>query len=66
MHIKVNDKEKTIEAGISVKDFLEKNGIPPDKTIIALNGTALPPNELESTLLNEGDSLELFTFVGGG
>ena len=66
MQVKVNDREKRIEAGMSVKAFLEKNGFPPDKTLTALNGNALAPDEIETALLQNGDSLELFTFVGGG
>ncbi len=66
MKIFVNDKERNVDAGLSVSLFLEQSGIPASKTIVTLNGNALQLKEFIETKLNENDSLELFSFVGGG
>ena len=66
MKIFVNDKEKEISAGLSLSLFLEQADIPASKTVVTLNGNTLQIDEFAVTELKEGDSLELFSFVGGG
>ena len=66
MKIFVNDKEKEISAGLRLSSFLEQAGVPASKTVVTLNGQTLQADEITAVELNEGDSLELFSFVGGG
>ena len=66
MKIFLNDKEKEINAGLSLLMFLEESGITASRTIITLNGKTLQSDELDSIILSDGDQLELFSFVGGG
>ena len=66
MKITVNDKEKEIDAGVTIALFLDQSGIPASKTVVTLNGNTLQLDEFADTELKENDSLELFSFVGGG
>ncbi len=66
MKILVNDKMREIDTGLSLLQFLEESDIPAAKTIVSLNGKPLQLDEFSATELKENDSLELFSFVGGG
>ncbi len=66
MKITVNNKEHEINADLSVKDFLEKLNLTLGKTLVTISGETLSLNEFSTVLLKENDSVELFSFVGGG
>jgi sulfur carrier protein len=66
MQIKVNDKTRETENGISLLSFLENAKITASKTVVTLNGATLDLDQFETTVLKENDKLELFSFVGGG
>ena len=66
MKITINDVPKQFEAPLSLKELLEKEGISVSKTIVTLNGETIMANEFSTAVLNDGDTLEFFSFVGGG
>lgn len=65
MEIVVNGESSSIEA-MSVLQYLEKMGIDPRRVAVELNLDILPKGSYSSTLLKEGDRLEIVHFVGGG
>ena len=65
MVIKVNGKEMSAPAGLTV-DSLIDNKFERGKVVVALNRAVLPDNLWPGTALNEGDALEIFTLFGGG
>ena len=66
MKIIVNSKEKEIDADSSAAYLLEKMNLDLEKTLVTINGQTLSSDEFESAILKESDSVELFSFVGGG
>lgn len=52
--------------GDSVAALVAQLGIDVRKVAIERNGEILPRSRYETTLLAEGDALELVTFIGGG
>jgi sulfur carrier protein len=66
MKIRVNGEEKEISHGLSVTQLLEQLQIRPGRVVIELNRHILSRDNHGSTLLNEGDVLEIVHFVGGG
>ena len=66
MKIKVNGEIKEIAAGSTVGDYMRSNNIPENKTLVSVNDTVLTADEFDKTVLNDGDSLDLFTFAAGG
>ncbi len=60
---KKENAELDIEAGTTIAAFLERLQVPDSEVwMSAVNDTVLPP----TTVLNEGDLLEVFEPVGGG
>ena len=53
-------------AGLNVAQLLEHLGIRPGRVVVELNRDILPRDAHGATVLNEGDSLEIVHFVGGG
>ena len=66
MKITVNDIPRELENAVSVKEWLESENFPLTRTVVTINSEALMPDEFNSTILNDGDTLEIFSFVGGG
>ena len=66
MKITINDIPKQFEGPLSLKELLERENISIEKTVVTLNGEAVMAGDFSATLLNDGDTLELFSFVGGG
>ncbi len=65
MEITVNGEKRTIEQ-ISVLGFLETLNIDPRRVAVELNLDILPKDEYATTILRDGDLLEIVHFVGGG
>ena len=53
-------------AGISVKAYLLDSGYDLMRVAVELNGEILPKSQYENTYLNDDDSVEVVSFVGGG
>lgn len=52
--------------GLTVSDYLAKNGYKPEYVAVELNGEILPRVCYSDTVLSDGDKLEVVSFVGGG
>lgn len=52
--------------GMSVAEYIEKNGYNLNFIAVEYNSEILPKAEYKSTLLKENDKLEVVSFVGGG
>ncbi len=66
MNIRVNGEEKEIADGLNVARLLEEWQIRPGRVVVELNRNIVSREAHGSTLLNEGDALEIVHFVGGG
>ncbi len=65
MQITVNGDNVEIAENANVPILLESLGVTPENAIVTLNGSVLSSADMNSPL-KEGDSIELFAFVGGG
>lgn len=52
--------------GLTVADYLAKNGYKPEYVAVELNGEILPRVCYSNAVLSDGDKLEVVSFVGGG
>lgn len=66
MKIRLNGEEREIGDGRSVAQLLEELQIRPGRVVIELNREIISRDSHGSTLLHEGDALEIVHFVGGG
>jgi len=65
VNITTNGEAVSIDP-LTVQQYLVSLGIDPRRVAVELNLDILPKAQYESTLIKEGDSLEIVHFVGGG
>ena len=64
--IKINGDEIENINGITVAEYLSSSGYDAKRVAVELNGDILPKAQYDSTVLQDGDSVEIVSFVGGG
>lgn len=52
--------------GLTVSEYLTRNGYKVEHVAVELNGEILPRACYPNTVLSDGDKLEVVSFVGGG
>ncbi len=66
LKITVNDAERFVSFGASVAVLIEELGLQPRFLAVELNRRVVPRADHRSTILAEGDQIEIVTLVGGG
>jgi len=66
MKVVVNGEEKDISEGLTVEGLLNKLGIGKERVAVELNLDIVPKSRFAETVLNDGDRVEIVSFVGGG
>jgi sulfur carrier protein len=66
MKIRVNGEEREIADRLSLARLLEELQIRAGRVVVELNRNIVSREAHGSTLLKEGDALEIVHFVGGG
>jgi sulfur carrier protein len=66
MEITVNGSTRIYEAPLAVADLLRNMALAGKKVAVERNGEIVPRGAHASTLLAEGDRLEIVVAVGGG
>lgn len=57
----------TVAAGTSINGLIERFGVPREMAHLPLvNGVFVPPEQRDSDLLNDGDTVAIFPPVAGG
>jgi thiamine biosynthesis protein ThiS len=65
MEIQINGESRTVEP-MSLLELLGTLDINPARVAVERNRDIVPKREYETTLLADGDTLEIVQFVGGG
>ena len=63
--VKINGEQLDI-AGKNILEYLLSAGYDTKRVAVELNGDILFKADYNKTILNDGDSLEVVSFVGGG
>lgn len=63
--VTVNGKEVDA-AGMTVRQCVERNGYCQDRIVVELNMQIVRKQEYDDVVLNDGDTVEVVSFVGGG
>jgi thiazole synthase/sulfur carrier protein len=66
MKIRINGEDREIAAGLNLGGLLESLQIRPGRVVVERNREIVPRDSFGSTLLSEGDVVEIVHFVGGG
>lgn len=61
----VNGKAENI-AGITLGEYLIRAGYLLERVVVERNLEIIPREKLNTTVIEEGDSIEILQFVGGG
>ncbi len=63
--VKVNGEPKDI-AGLTIAEYLAATNYDVKRVATELNGDIVPKAAYADTVLKDGDSMEIVSFVGGG
>lgn len=63
--VKINGNDIEI-AGKTVSEYLTSENYKMERIVVELNGSIVPKTEYEKTVLKDGDTVEVVSFVGGG
>jgi len=63
--VKINGEELNI-AGKTIAEYLASTNYDPKRIAVERNGDIVPKAKYGETILQDGDSLEIVSFVGGG
>ncbi len=66
MRILVNGNEQQMTDHTNIAALLEMVGVNPEQVVTEHNGDIISPERYGAIHLNEGDTIELIQFVGGG
>ncbi len=65
MQVKINGKAEEISGG-TILDLLQAKKIEPQMVAVEVNDVMVEREQLSTTRLKEGDSLEFLFYMGGG
>lgn len=63
--VKINGEERPFE-GKNIEEIIGEEGYRAEFVAVEKNGRILPKEEYRACVLEEGDSVEIVRFVGGG
>ena len=63
--VKINGEELNI-AGKTIAEYLATTNFNPKRIAVERNGDIVPKVKYSETILQDGDNIEIVSFVGGG
>ncbi|TAL10927.1 MAG: sulfur carrier protein ThiS [Nitrospirae bacterium] len=65
MQVTINGKPEAVQGG-TILEILKAKDISPQMVAVELNSKILERDELASTVVKDGDAIELLFYMGGG
>lgn len=62
----INGQPMQFEDVTSITTMLQKLGLSPGKVVVEVNMDIVPKEQFDGRILNEEDTIEVVSFVGGG
>jgi thiamine biosynthesis protein ThiS len=66
MRVKVNGQPTDLESGMNLENLIAFYRLKIDQVVVELNRKVPPKAAYASTLIQEGDEVEIVKFLGGG
>ena len=66
MQIILNGREKSTESGTTIADLLAELQLEPIRVAVEINEDIVPRKVFNKKIIQNGDRIEIVTFVGGG
>lgn len=63
--VKINGEEKNV-SGMTVAEYLASTNYDSKRIAVECNGDIVPKAQYDNTILQDGDNVEVVSFVGGG
>ena len=64
--VTINGHSIELKSSNTIAEYLAQNDYKADRIAVELNEAILPKDSYASTILKDGDVLEIVSFVGGG
>ena len=64
--VRVNSEDRPVGEDTTVHDLLENMGFDVSRVAVEINGLICPKARFQERMLEDGDKLEVVSFVGGG
>ena len=64
--MKVNGSEMSIENNNNITELLENLKVNENRVVFEVNGNIISKEDYRNVKLNENDTIEVISFVGGG
>lgn len=64
--IRVNGEKEEYASVMTVMEYVTAKGYRTNRIAVERNGEIVPKNAYDNTVIQDGDSLEVVSFVGGG
>jgi len=66
MKVTLSGKTTELPDNISIAQLLNLKNMEPGHTVVELRGEVVLSDQWDSTIIHDGDALEILSFVGGG
>jgi sulfur carrier protein len=66
VHLTVNGEARSVPAGTTIQGLLQLLSVPKTHAAVERNGQVVPRKQHADVVVEDGDTLEVVTFVGGG
>jgi len=66
MRVKINGEDREVDDGLTLTALLEALQIRAGRVVVERNRNIVPRDSYSATLIDDGDTLEIVHFVGGG
>ncbi len=64
--VTINGKGEELSDGLTVGDLLKSLDVEPIRVAVEINKDLVTRSTFDQTVINDGDAIEIVTFVGGG
>jgi len=64
--VKINGEEAQGVEGMKIMDYLQNNGYNINRIVVEKNLEVVPRSDMNNIFIQDGDSIEIIQFVGGG
>lgn len=66
MIIKINGKDEVIDSELNLAELIKNKNLLPERIVVEHNLRIARKEEWQKIILQEGDNIEIISFMGGG
>ena len=66
MQVRINGKQIDLDKANNISDLIKSKTLQADRIVVEHNHAIISKDQWEYTNINDGDNIEIVSFVGGG